>query len=562
MSPARTDLLYLLLLSLTCSAQKLPGRDLALVQALYGQLTPQDLSVIPDGAQIAGFLMKDTPKRYYFIVEEDSTLVTVRVTPCDAPLKWTLTLQELEDGSNGNGSGESEPLRLQKAPKETVHGQSAELFYYQGNGIESYAIADSPAGIYRLELVSVEKDTVFNVYATSTPESDQPYPKLPSDSRLDLTFVGRTSVSLAWKSSAAIAEFHQPAQYCVVVNKEHNYKSLCAVEAKLKEGSIFDKTPWSELDRGMSKSARPGDVVNHPSLEGPGRPRSNELSVDPPVDIEKTCIGTKNVFTVTRLRPGTQYYFDVFVSNLLTNESSAYIGTFVKTKEEVKQKVLELKRGRVTEILVKRGATRFLHFKPVSSHRAVMLSLQTCYQMVHVQVRQNRKLVTSQDVEGVKHFQLIGKPKARYLLRLKAGKGRRALLKVHITTHPNKQPFPTLPGDTRLKVFDRLRSCSSLTVAWLGTQEMNKYCVYRKLVEDREKPTELPNRCLHPRARSKSEKVACKYFRASDLRKAVMTERIEGLEAGTSYLLDVYVIGHGNHSVKYQSKIVRTRKTC
>ncbi|XP_078407328.1 protein NDNF-like isoform X2 [Cetorhinus maximus] len=557
--PTHRNFPYLLLiLSLACSAQKLPGRDLHLVPALYNQLTPQDLTSMPDGTEITGFLIKDTPKRYYFVVEEDNTPVTVRITPCEAPLQWTLTLQELESESSGDGSGELEPFNPQKDPKVTVHGQSVELFYYQGNDVESYAIADSPAGIYRLELVPIEKDTIFNAYATTTPESDQPYPKLPSDSRLGLTFVGRTSVSLVWKASPAISQFRQPAEYCVVVNKEHNYKSLCAVEAKLNEGNLSKKVRWSELDWGLSKSPRLDDAVNHPTV---GR-WSTKPSAGHPAGIQKTCTGTKNVFTVSRLKPGTQYYFDVFVSNLLTNVSSVYVGTFAKTKDEVKQKVQELKGGRVTEVFIKRGGTKSLQFKPVSSHRSVMVSLQSCYHMAHVQVRQNRKLVTSQRVEGVKHFQLIGKPKARYLLRLRAGKGRKALLKVHVTTHPNKQPFPTLPRDTRLKVFNRLRACTSLTVAWLATQEMNKYCVYRKLVMGKGKPKEPQNHCLDPTTRSKAEKVSCQYFRGLSLRKAVMTERIEGLEPGKTYQLDVYVIGQGRHSVKYQSKIVRTRKTC
>ncbi|XP_072369106.1 protein NDNF-like [Scyliorhinus torazame] len=557
--PACRNVLSLqLILSLAGSAQKLPGRDLTVVQTLYNQLTPQDLTAMPDGTEITGFLLKDTPKRYYFIVEEDNTPVTVRVTPCDTPLQWTLTIQELEYQSSGDGSGELEPFNLQKDPKATVQGQSAELFYYQGNDVECYGIADSPAGIYRLELVSIEKDTIFNAYATTTPESDQPYPKLPSDSRLGLTFVGRTSVSLLWKPSPAVSQFHQPTEYCVVVNKKHNYKSLCAVEAKLNDAGLFKRVQWSGLDWGLSGSPPLGGAANRPIV---GR-QSTKPSAGHQAGIQKTCTGSKNAFTVSRLKPATQYYFDVFISNVLSNVSSAYLGTFAKTKDEVKQKVQELKAGRVTEILIKRGGSKSLRFKPVSSHHSVMVSLQSCYHTAHVQIRQNREVVASQSVEGVQHFHLIGKPKARYLLRLKAGKGSKALLKVHVTTHPSKQPFPALPRDARLKVFDRLRACSSLTVAWLATQALNKYCVYRKRVAGKEKPKELQNHCLDPTARSKSEKVSCQYFRGSNLRKAVMTEHIEGLEPGETYQLDVYVIGQGRNSVKYQSKIVRTRKAC
>ncbi|XP_048459491.1 protein NDNF-like [Rhincodon typus] len=551
------DLLCTLFLCLVCSAQKLPGRDPNL-QSLYSGFIVQDLTALPDGAEIAGFLMKDIPKRYYFIVEEDSSPVTVTVTPCEAPLQWTLTLQVLQDQTSQEGSGESETLHLQIDPKMPLYGQSVELFSYRGNDVESYAAAKSPSGIYRLDLVSIERDTIFNIYATTTPESDQPYPELPSDSRLGLTFVGHTSISLVWKPSLAITQFQQPAQYCVVINREHNYKSLCAVEAKLRESTYSKRVRWPDLDWRMPGSPRLASMANRPII----RARSTKFPAGRQGDIRKICTGTKNVFTVSQLTPSTQYYVDVFIVNLLTNASAAYIGTFVKTKDEVKRKVLEVKGGRVTEIPIKRGASRTLEYKPASSHRVVTLSLHSCYQPAHVQIRQNRKIVASQRVEGVKHFQFVGKPKARYQLHLRAGDAGRTLLKVHMTTHPNKQPFPSLPRDTRLKVFDRLRSCCSLTVAWLATQEANKYCIYRKQVTGQEDPKELQNHCLDPTTRSKSEKVSCQFFGGSSPQKAVMTERVEGLEPGRTYQLDVYVKGQGRHSVKYQSKIVKTRMTC
>lgn len=39
-------------------------------------------------------------------MEEDNTPLSVTVTPCDAPLEWKLTLQELPEEASGEGSGE------------------------------------------------------------------------------------------------------------------------------------------------------------------------------------------------------------------------------------------------------------------------------------------------------------------------------------------------------------------------------------------------------------------------------------------------------------------------
>ena len=142
------------------------------------------------------------------------------------------------------------------------------------------------------------------------------------------------------------------------------------------------------------------------------------------------------------------------------------------------------------------------------------------------------------------------------------------------TTRPNggghggggKQPFPSLPEDTRIKAFDKLRTCTSVTVAWLGTQERNKYCVYRREVGaegyGEEQRRREQNQCAGPETRRKAEKVLCKYFHSANLQKAVTTETVGGLEAGKTYLLDVHVVAHSGHSVKYQSKLVKTRKYC
>lgn len=38
-------------------------------------------------------------------MEEDNTPLSVTVTPCDAPLEWRLTLQELPEEASGEASG-------------------------------------------------------------------------------------------------------------------------------------------------------------------------------------------------------------------------------------------------------------------------------------------------------------------------------------------------------------------------------------------------------------------------------------------------------------------------
>ncbi|KAI1888739.1 hypothetical protein AGOR_G00171830 [Albula goreensis] len=562
-------------------AQKLPTRDEGLFQMqVQDKALFHDSSVVPDGAEVNGYLFRDTPKRYYFVVEEDNTPLSVTVTPCDAPLEWRLTLQELPEEASGEGSGEPEPLDQQKL--QVTVDEGTELFSYKGNDVESYVASSSPSGLYQLELLSTEKDSNFKVYATTTPESDQPYPELPYDPRVDVTSLGRTTVTLAWKPTPTGAQLRQAMQYCVVISQEHNFKSLCAVEAKLGAEDTFMPAPKPGLDFSPFDFAHfgfPSDRNDfgkdrHSAFGVPGRsggnkapPRSLSASYAPRSrsDIRKVCIGNKNIFTVSELKPDTQYYFDVFALNGATNMSTAYVGTFAKTKEEAKQKTLELKDGKVTDVFIRRKGSKFLRFAPVSSHQKVTFYLHSCLDSVQIQVRRDGKLVLSQNAEGVRQFQLRGKAKAKYLIRLRGSRKGASMLKILATTRPNKQPFPSLPEDTRIKAFDKLRTCTSVTVAWLGTQDRNKFCVYRREVGEgysEEQRRREQNQCAGPEARKKSEKVLCKYFHSPNLQKAVTTETIRGLEPGKAYLLDVYAVGHGGHSVKYQSKLVKTRKFC
>ncbi|KAM5310288.1 protein NDNF isoform 2-T2 [Glossophaga mutica] len=463
-----------------------------------------------------------------------------------------------------NERGEPEPLDQQR--QQVAREKGAELFSYRGNDVESFLSPNSPSGLYRLELLSTEKDTHFKVYATTTPESDRPYPELPYDPRVDVTSLGRTTVTLAWKPSPTASLLGQSTQYCVVVNKEHNFKSLCAVEAKRSQDDAFMVAPKPGLDFSPFDFAHFGFPADGPG-KGRGFPAKplSPAHARPRADIRQVCIGSKNVFTVSDLKPDTQYYFDVFVTSGRSNLSTAYVGAFARTKREAEQKTAELKDGRVTDVFVRRRGAQFLRFAPVSSHQKVTFFVHSCLGAVQVQVRRDGKLVLSQSVEGVRQFLLRGKPKAKYLVRLKGNKKGASMLKVLASTRPGKHAFPSLPEDTRVKAFDRLRTCSSATVAWLGTQDRNKFCIYKKEVDDsysEDQKRREQNQCLGPDTRKKSEKVLCKYFHSQNLQKAVTTETITGLQPGRAYLLDVYVVGHGGHSVKYQSKVVKTRRSC
>lgn len=59
------------------------------------------------------------------MVEEDNTPLSVTVTPCDAPLEWKLSLQELPEEASADGSGKWQDAPGLRALKHTT-------FYKEG----------------------------------------------------------------------------------------------------------------------------------------------------------------------------------------------------------------------------------------------------------------------------------------------------------------------------------------------------------------------------------------------------------------------------------------------
>ncbi|XP_007895616.1 protein NDNF-like [Callorhinchus milii] len=551
---------FCLLFMLMCQAQG-RGWDGTSDRALYNY-SP----VLPDGMEITVFLFRNLPQRHYFVLKTDTTPFSITVTPCDAPLEWHLAAAN----SNKKAAGKGSDGDAYKHGKLQKHQQSWEamrdLFIYKGNAVETYVSVSSHSTFYRLELTSTEKNTRIRVYMTTSPQTDPPYPELPFDPRVDVTSVGQTMVTLAWKPSPSILRYEENIQYCLLINQEHNYKSLCAAEAQVESSDdLWPDIPVVSIFSSLQEIHVANTKGYHVELLSPSKSSTlnSPLLWEKELDIIQQCIGNKNVYVVSDLQPNTQYYFDVFAVNILTNTSTAYTGTFAKTLQQPDPKVLGLKEGNMIQVYVGKEKQKVYSFRAGVWNRRVQFTFYSCGE-VHVQIERNGKLLVSENIESLKHFQLRGKAKARYVVGIKSMESFEASVKILVSTHFNKPIFPQLPESLKLKTFDKLRTCNSVTIAWLGTQERNKYCLYKTEIEQERAKKEIrkANGCFGPEVRNLAEKVHCKYFHNLNKLRAVTTEEVRGLEPGKIYLFDVYVIGHTGHSVKYQSKLVKTRKVC
>nr|XP_060624942.1 protein NDNF-like [Anolis sagrei ordinatus] len=515
--------------------------------------------ILPDGKETTVHLMKDVLKRYYFVLEEgrSSAPLTVTVTPCDVPIEWSIRVHK--SSTNYLGKAVQDKLDVEESPKfQKTTKIISTLFSYRGNSVETYTGTSYYSAVYMFEFMSVERDTHITVYLATQTTSEHLYPELPADPRIDVIGIGHTTVTLAWKHSPTVLQDKENTQYCVLMNEKHNYKSLCAAETAIRSSGMksYQALEFSLPQHGALLDTQQVMILSNGELSIISKASNGE--------VRQTCVGTKNTYTVPNLTPSTQYYFDVFVVNFLTNASAAFTGTFARTLEEPEPKVTDMKDGKMIQLTLDGRNQKSSTLQYRARHKQVQFAFQSCSGQVQVEISRNGKVLMSERFAGLRHFVLKGRLDDTYSVQLGSTEPSNASVKVQVSSLFHKPFFPALPESLKIKSFSKLRTCNSVTIAWLGTQQLSKYCVYKKQIEEDQVWMETRNadRCSGPESRQKSDKVLCKYFHEANLQRAVTTATIKGLEAGIVYLFDVYLIGPSGIPVRYYSKAVKTRKKC
>ncbi|KAF7669096.1 hypothetical protein LDENG_00247770 [Lucifuga dentata] len=537
---------------------------------------------LPEGKVTTITLPKGRTRRLYFTLKKKAPSMSVTVSPCDLPIEWSLAARTLKD----------KPLKsLQWSTKKSVPevwwrgpGTEEKIHSFTGNAVDTYMGPSSPhVSIYILRLRSKEQNTRATVYLHEGLRPSGTFPLLPADPQVHTLGVGMTSVTLSWAPSASISRLphtQKSYDYCVLVNSKHNYPSLCAAQQSIRK----EKNQKEEKKERRRVTAWPvlkdwwwqqWDTYSDPQT----LPSS---LTDEYADLQCVCKGTESVCTVSELLPDTQYYFDVFVIDKMNGTSMAYTGTFAHTHEEARPTATPLREGELRWVTFRdkgSNSEQFFSFHPRGWQQSGLLTLQSCGggQKVKVTVSSKGEVLNSQDVGGdLIQIWLQGSPS--YLIHLEREgtpaqtsaatdpalpQGLMASVKMQTSSAYHRRAVPSLPSTLQLKTFNRLRSCNSVTLAWMGTEERSLYCVYRrKLGKYEQESGGVSAPCLGPESRSDTERVLCKYFQELNPRRAVTTAVIGGLEPGMAYVFDVYLMRRWGIPIKYASKMVKTRKEC
>ena len=430
--------------------------------------------------------------------------------------------------------------------------------YYFGESAATFITDYGPSGVYTLTIKAVEDDTSVKIYATTTPYSDHPYPELPLDASVDIVSNEDQAVTLMWKPSPTNTAHDIEVKYCIMANRERNFQSLCGAEAFM-HGEVPPTAP-PHAGFGFAWEQNGGRTFN--SQLHPGKSTN-------PLDVTFLCIGQKTSYTFHNLKQGEQYFFDVFVVNPRNNRSSAYNGTSAVLKSNLK--AVSVKEKKLVSVYIKRNSGRKLFkFEQIKSSKELVISVLPCTSEFDVKVSRRGRVVARGTVSELENFTVPKAKKGTYMIDISTKEYRSASLQLFISTKSKDLPYPELPEDRRIKVFQNKRSCDTVTVAWLGTRRKVQYCLYAKPVAAISQflPRTIftdSNKCIGPSSRKKSEKVMCKTVRYKNKRRAVMTEVISGLKPHTKYIFDVYATlpGTNGQTLSYNStSIVTSSSKC
>ncbi|KAJ0004656.1 hypothetical protein NQD34_010870 [Periophthalmus magnuspinnatus] len=529
---------------------------------------------LPEGKTTHVKLPKGRTVRLYFTLKKKTPGMSVTVSPCNLPIEWSLAARTLKD----NPFKSLQWSTKKSTPEVWWRGPSTEekIHSFSGNSVNTYTGPSSPhASIYILRLRSKQHSSKTTVYLHDGTGSSGAFPLLPKDSRVHTLGVGMTSVTLNWSPSPSLIS-QKGYEYCVLVNSKNNYPSMCAAQESIRR-KIEDIQNRNEKKRRMT----PWPILKEWWWEQwdsyPDPQNTDELE-----ELQCVCKGAENVCTVSELLPDTQYYFDVFVMDKLNETSMAYTGTYARTHEEARPDITTLREGELRWVNFPDrsfNSEQFFSFRPRGWQQSGLLTLQSCGgdEKVKVTVSNKGQVLETQKVGGdllqiwlqgspsyLIHLEREGTPTKKTPVALPAGLT--ASVKMQTSSAYHKRGVPSLPSTLQIKSFNKLRTCNSVTIAWIGTEERSLYCVYHRKLNSREaesgKVLALNAPCLGPESRSDTERVLCKYFQELNPRRAVTTAVISGLEPGMAYVFDVYLMRRWGIPIKYTSKMVKTRRDC
>lgn len=556
MSFVTLNLFFSLLIPCLCSITS--AKEFNVVSSKHKSLFPKhkhdilyDNKVIPEDTEVDVFLHRHQIQKLFFYLEGGYRPISVTVTPCstDTIIEWKISHSSFQNSGNSlgylSGTWSNHVIRPPSSSPAAA---------YVGRQRRSYTNPRAPPGLYTLEF-RADDDSKAKVLVTTRPTGQMPFhPPLPPESGVQIVKIKRNRILISWKPSLS----GRPVEYCVSSNNRGNYNSLCSASEDV-------NGPSSYLLPHTSPYHHSSGPINHDSKNG----------------ASLTCVGRKTWHLFKNLQRGRTYYFDVFVLDIETNASSTYVGVRA-TVRHVSRHPSRLKDDSLVTFSLDSHNGYAVHTKyhPGKSEGPVLLFIQSCTGPgpVTLYISQNtapRQEILTESVMDVKTLEIprqIAAPANSskiYSFSIRSNTKHSRKVRVWISGKRHAFPFPVLPQDKSVSVFDTLTTCDSITIGWKASpDEKVKYCIYRQAAFDelmQRTLTEPQNFCEQSTEGSSTRyTVLCRRYHKFSKRRFndVIMQRVRGLHPGTTYLFEVQVTKVKGKMLPYEQVWATTHDNC
>lgn len=532
--------------------QELPTRDTDYAFGINQKNLFYDNNRIPDGIEVSPYLFANATRKFFFLVGSKIERLEITITPCASPITWVVTFKQNRASTEQYDFGN--------------HEESSEVGFQPFNNIDTlYTLSgevaetlriDAPSeGVYSVDITSIKTDSYVQIFSTTSPDVDT-FPELPADKRVREVDKSGSSFTVAWNASPDERHFGDDIEYYVSVNTKRSYKTLCSVLSHLNG----DPKPTLPPNSGFGFST---DQFKKRFL----RQKAKPIPAAKRGSIFLQSVGRERKLTFKKVKSGSGYYVDVYVKNKVNGKSRQYSGIFIKTKRKTRQ-YPKLKEGKIKNISFTPRKKKFIFFfKVKKSTKDVHLAISNCVGTTLVELTSKNGTFHKSRIKYSQILTFNDLNPGVYNVALLKSVSRRHTVYISLTSKISAQKMPVLPIDTTVKVFDYLTTCNSVTVAWMGTDKKQKYCLYKtELTSLKDNSTSISkklNQCdAFDRHQNGAQKITCKKFRYRKKEQSVLAITVTGLKPDTSYIFDVFVNKGNYFAFPYNSVRTKTSTEC
>ncbi|XP_045477540.1 protein NDNF-like [Harmonia axyridis] len=517
--------LHLLVLSSSAHRKAKKARDLKISPPKYEIYSSDKL---PSDVQVTKYLLKDQQETFSYWSTLVNGTLSISIIPCTSIIQWSFKY-------------------IGENPKAGRSNYGIDDVSTDNITMKSFF---SQQGAYELNLKALRNDTYVHIYISTEIGGPQALRSSHADNLRLHHKERRKSASLKWNQSLVDP---QSTDYCLVISTKKQFNSLCSAQASRLE------LPPSQNQINRRETTTEIQTLN--------RWRSKDKYTEE-TDPMIACTGKKTQYTISNLKEGKMYYYNLFAINKQSNLTYPYGSVNKVFKGQIKP--VSLKNGFGQAVL--RGSEEEAIFRYKIDKKAendFNIFVIPCGGPVDVKLLlKGEPVLNARKIESFRKLTVKNSSRgARYQIKVFTNSGEEYRKTSGVQIYASKRAISKIPMITvpKLEEYESLRECHSVTVGWILVSDPKPlhYCVKAK--EGRLKETDnyrIPNQCGLDRRRKKSDDFETKYcmnIKQVEIGK-VNTYKIRGLESGKTYIIQVTVQKQRGKTLSYELLQVNTKK--